>query len=75
MIALTLARGARGPKNPTRANPLDCAEQAHRQEDDGSHEFERAMNGYSSEAEWQQEQPNQRIKHRSNQGEWPANYQ
>lgn len=51
---------------------LKCAEEASRQGDEGRDELEDAADGDADEAEWQQEDPYERVENQREQGEWPA---
>jgi hypothetical protein len=50
-------------------------EQTGRKKDQRAHKLQNAMDGNSRQPEWQQKEPNDRIRHNGDQGQRPAENQ
>src|SRR5580658_6840603 len=53
----------------------DGADQAHGKKQDGADELEHAVDGNSQQPKWHQDEPDQRIKHESQQSHRPAQHE
>ena len=51
------------------------AQDAHRKRDNGLYQIKCAAHSNAHEPKWQQQQPNDRVEHQSNQGQGPTQHQ